>query len=183
MPAVNAQIDKEDAEASKRASSVSAASVASVSSVASVASVASVSHSSATAALSSSESLAVASAKALTAAMTEDPAKDPFKSLKGTKTHIYTFGTQVITEVKRSDPAATTAANTIVTTGVIPTMPVAPAYTLPADQRRNEIPPGVPEYNLRMCQHDILLMQKNNQNLMFDLPGNSTSELQATNTY
>jgi hypothetical protein len=43
-------------------------------------------------------------------------------------------------------------------TGTAPPPPGSPVKTLPNGQKVPEIPPGVPEYNFRMCQNDIIKM-------------------------
>ena len=52
----------------------------------------------------------------------------------------------------------------------IPPPPGTPVSSLPPDARPSEVPAGVPEYNFRMCQYDIMKMGQNNQNLTFDNP-------------
>jgi hypothetical protein len=54
-----------------------------------------------------------------------------------------------LTEFLLLDPMAT---------GTAPPPPGSPVKTLPNGQRVPEIPPGVPEYNFRMCQNDIIKM-------------------------
>ncbi|KAK5453470.1 hypothetical protein LTS15_006655 [Exophiala xenobiotica] len=48
--------------------------------------------------------------------------------------------------------------------------PGTPVSTLPPAQRPSEVPAGVPEYNFRMCQYDIIKMGTNNQSLVFEQP-------------
>jgi hypothetical protein len=45
-----------------------------------------------------------------------------------------------------------------------------PLSTLPARARPKEVPPGVPEYNYRMCQYDLIEMGAKKQQLLFDNP-------------
>lgn len=46
--------------------------------------------------------------------------------------------------------------------------------SLDSKNHRLEIPPGVPEYNFRMCQNEIIAMGKKNQALTFDQPLNQS---------
>jgi len=63
---------------------------------------------------------------------------------------------------------ATSASKALQT--AIPPPPGQPVKLLPAGQRPKEVPAGVPEYNFRMCQYDIIKMGQKNQNLTFDNP-------------
>ncbi|KAK5557070.1 hypothetical protein LTR46_004881 [Exophiala xenobiotica] len=66
-------------------------------------------------------------------------------------------------------PQPTTTPAPAATTG-IGAPPGTPVSTLPPAQRPSEVPAGVPEYNFRMCQYDIIKMGTNNQSLVFEQP-------------
>lgn len=157
-------------------SSISSASVASVALVssASVESVASVSHSSATEYLSKikNEALASNAAAQAVAETYDNTASDPFPDIKNTRTKrsvqpVATARASVngrrFTAAKRLDQAAST--------GTILPPPGAPYSTVPPEARKTpEIPAGVPEYNFRMCQYDIIKMNQTGISLLFDQP-------------
>lgn len=58
----------------------------------------------------------------------------------------------------------------IVTTGPLPTMPGTPFSTMTPGYTQ-KLPPGVPEYNLRMCQASLVQMRIDNRNITMDQPG------------
>ncbi|KAK5322489.1 hypothetical protein LTR93_005692 [Exophiala xenobiotica] len=66
-------------------------------------------------------------------------------------------------------PQPTTTPAPAATTG-IGAPPGTPVSTLPPAQRPSEVPAGVPEYNFRMCQYDIIKMGTNNQSLVLEQP-------------
>ncbi|KAJ9605197.1 hypothetical protein H2200_010587 [Cladophialophora chaetospira] len=91
-----------------------------------------------------------------------NPAKDPF-----------TFKTAAATRPPPKNPNPPPSG----TPGSIPPPPGTPVSTLPPAQRPSEVPPGVPEYNFRMCQYDIIRMGQNKVNLLFDQPAAQSESL------
>ena len=79
-----------------------------------------------------------------------------------------------------STPLATTSrapATTPPATATIPPPPGTPFSSLSAASRKPEVPAGVPEYNFRMCQYDIIRMGIANQTLNFDQPQDQSESL------
>lgn len=50
------------------------------------------------------------------------------------------------------------------------TIPGVPGMNIPDEFRANEVPAGVPEYNFRMCQYDLIRMRDQKRNMTFDNP-------------
>lgn len=95
--------------------------------------------------------------------MTTNHALDPFTFAAGTiasRTIANTY-----TYVPKKSAAVTT----------LPPPPATPVATLLPAQRRPEVPAGVPEYNFRMCQFDMMQMGLHNKSLVFDIPKGSNS--------
>ena len=94
---------------------------------------------------------------------TSSPGKTKSKYNVTNDSFTFTFS---MTKSKRSGPAAITTPPTV----SIPPPPGTPVSTLPPTNRPSEVPAGVPEYNFRMCQYDIIKMGQNKVNLVFDQP-------------
>lgn len=114
--------------------------------------------------LQESSAQARASAESqMNAPVVHDTAKDPFNFNTGTA--------KKSKRVPATTPAATTPAQSAPVAGsAIPPPPGTPVSSLPPDQRPTEVPPGVPEYNWRMCQYDLIHMGQNKHNLTIDQP-------------
>lgn len=101
---------------------------------------------------------------AQTAAMTHRTENDPFSFVGGSV-------------ATRSLPPNTLPP--VVKTGTMTTLPPPPgtAYSTlpPSATDTGAVPAGVPEYNWRMCQYDLIRMGQNRVSLVFDAP-NPTSE-------
>lgn len=100
---------------------------------------------------------------AQTAAMTHRTENDPFTFVSGS------VGT-------RSLPPNTLPP--VVKTGSMMTLPPPPgtAYSTlaPSATDTGAVPAGIPEYNWRMCQNDLIRMGQNKVNLVFDAPNPSS---------
>lgn len=119
---------------------------------------------------SMTESAMRASLAVQTAAMTHNAALDPFTFVSGT------VGT-------RSLPPDTlipvTKATKASSTTPLPPPPGTGYSTLPPSAAPTaEVPAGVPVYNWRMCQYDLILMNQTNKSLEFDAPNPSSQSHQ-----
>lgn len=119
------------------------------------------------AALKVSAADARASAESLmNAPVVHNTAKDPFT---------FTFASTSHKKDTRAAPPATTAAPAPTS---VPPPPGTPVSTLaPGQSPASAVPSGVPEYNWRMCQNDLVKMGQNKQSLVMDQPaGQAQSE-------
>lgn len=114
------------------------------------------------------ESQALASISALiNAPVSHDSAKDPFT---------FTFAKASGRKSGTPGPSQTTASAHVPTpapapTTSVPPPPGTPIGTVPPGSRSSGAPPGVPFYNWRMCQNDLIGMRQNNQKIHFDQSG------------
>lgn len=90
-----------------------------------------------------------------TAAMTHKTELDPFTFVSGK------------VSTRSLSPASKRAV------APIPTPPGTPVTSLPPSIRPSEVPAGVPDYNFRMCQVDLIRMGQAKQSLVFDVPKGS----------
>lgn len=118
------------------------------------------SHKSLSSILAISETSALASVESqMNAPQVHDTKKDPFTFAKGT-------AIAVTTPAPTSPPKPVGGAGTT----SIPPPPGTPVSSVPASQRSAEVPAGVPEYNWRMCQYDMIKMGQNKQNFIISQP-------------
>lgn len=114
---------------------------------------------------SMTESALRSSLAAQTAAMTHHTENDPFTFVGGS------VGTRSLPP-NTLPPVSKKPASGL----PMPTPPIPPVSTIPPAQRSKEVPAGVPEYNFRMCQVDIIKMGQLNQSIVFDIPKGTSSK-------
>ncbi|KAK5049496.1 hypothetical protein LTR84_004425 [Exophiala bonariae] len=74
----------------------------------------------------------------------------------------------------KTSSGKTSSGTTITTSAPPPNAPTANATVDYQHRNGSEIPAGVPEYNFRMCQNDIIAMGQKNISLVFDQPLNQS---------